>query len=88
VCGVSSCFREKSILLAFEHVSLSNHVEIISKESIIEPKSSKNINIASYHLIYLVGYKVFNLVFFELQFVQQNFAKNLFRCVKKLQVSE
>lgn len=63
---VSHCFKDKSILFAFEDVSLSNHDEIVSKESIIESKSSKNTSIASCRSTHLVGHKVFNYVFFEL----------------------
>ncbi|CAI6377193.1 unnamed protein product [Macrosiphum euphorbiae] len=85
---VSPCFKEKSILLAFEDVSLSIHVEIVSKESIIDSKSSKNTSIASCRSTHLVGHKVFNLVFLELgAFCPTEFCKRacLLGVLKKLQ---
>lgn len=45
-------------------VALSNYDGIVNYESIIESKSSMYTSIASCYLTYLVGPKVFYLVFF------------------------
>jgi hypothetical protein len=66
---------EKSILHAFEDISLSNHSEVVYKESIIIHQ--KVPKIASCRSTHLVGHVAFNFLFLKMEkFVQQNFANH------------